>query len=275
MKINKYFLGLAVILLGTLTSCETDVKGDVMYSPMGQNISFETAKPSTITTSQSSLTIPVRIIRSLTSGSYTANFTAEASEEGIFSISNGTSVTFAEGQGVVVMEVTASNLEKGKDYTYTLTLSPTDVATADTITKKQNVSTVISIHSDYTWVAAGTCSFTDFTFADDEENGETATKVPVENASGTNIYRIINPWVAVYNDKSAAGNLQFTLESDGTISFAEGTLATISGYDIYWNTSKYGDYCVIEKSGNKYTVSHLLVKGSNMYTGAFAFEYAR
>ena len=111
MKINKYFLGLAVILLGALTSCETDVKGDVMYTPMGQNISFETAKPSTITTSQSSLTIPVRIIRSLTSGSYTANFTAEASEEGIFSISNGTSVTFAEGQGVVVMEVTASNLD--------------------------------------------------------------------------------------------------------------------------------------------------------------------
>ena len=218
MKINKYFLGLAVILLGALTSCETDVKGDVMYTPMGQNISFETAKPSTITTSQSSLTIPVRIIRSLTSGSYTANFTAEASEEGIFSISNGTSVTFAEGQGVVVMEVTASNLEKGKDYTYTLTLSPIDVATADTITKKQNVSTVISIHSDYSWKKLGKGHYSSPEWWEDEMD------VEIQQAEGTNIYRMMDLFEKGYN-------IQFSIGSDNVVTVPK---------QASWNHSSYG-----------------------------------
>lgn len=218
MKINKYFLGLAVILLGALTSCETDVKGDVMYTPMGQNISFETAEPSTITTSQSSLTIPVRIIRSLTSGSYTANFTAEASEEGIFSISNGTSVTFAEGQGVVVMEVTASNLAKGKDYTYTLTLSPVDVATADTITKKQNISTKISIHSDYTWKSLGKGHYSSPDFWEDEMD------VVIEQAEGTSIYRIKDLF-----EKDC--HVQFSIGADNMVTVPE---------QVAWHHSSYG-----------------------------------
>ena len=216
MKINKYFLGLAVILLGTLTSCETDVKGDVIYTPMGQNISFETATPSTVTTSQTSLTIPVRIIRSLTSGSYTANFTAEASDEGIFT--SPTSVTFNEGQGVVEIEVTASNLEKGKDYTYTLTLSPVDVATADTITKKQNISTIISIHSDYTWKSLGKGHYSSPDFWEEEMD------VVIDQAEGTNIYRI--------RDLFEKGiNVQFSIGADNMVTVPE---------QVAWHHSSYG-----------------------------------
>lgn len=217
MKINKYFLGLAVILLGVLTSCETEVKGDAVYKPMGMNVSFETAKPSTITTSETSVTIPVRIIRSLTNGSYTANFTAEASDEGIFS-TDITSANFAEGQGVVNMLVTASNLEKGKDYTYTLTLSPADVATADTITKTQNVSTVITIHSDYTWKKLGKGHYSS------PEWWEEELDVEIQQAEGTNIYRIMDLFEKGYN-------IQFTIGSDNVVTVPK---------QASWKHSSYG-----------------------------------
>ena len=123
MKINKYFLGLAAALLFGLTSCETKVEGPI-YTPMSQNVSFETAKPATVTTSETSVTIPVRVVRATTTGSLTANYTATASDEGIFSDSGNGSVTFADGEGVAIITVNANNLEKGKDYTYTLTLVP-------------------------------------------------------------------------------------------------------------------------------------------------------
>ena len=216
MKINKYFLGLAVALLGGLTSCNTDVEGDC-YTPMGQNVSFETKAPSTITTSESSLTIPVRIIRSIAKGSYTANFTAEASDEGIFSTS-GNSVTFADGQGVAEIVVNASNLAKGKDYTYTLTLSAADQATADTITKTQNIQTVIKIHSDYSWKALGKGHYSSPEWWEEEMD------VNIEQAEGTNIYRIMDLFEAGYH-------IQFIIGSDNVVTVPE---------QASWKHSSYG-----------------------------------
>ncbi len=271
MKLNKYFLGLAVVLLGVLTSCNTDVEG-VCYSPMGANVSFETAKPSTITTAETSLTIPVRIIRSTTAGSYTANFTAEASEDGIFSNDANGSVTFAEGQGVAVINVIANNLAKGVDYTYTLKLSENEKAAADTITKTQNLETVIKIHSDYNWVSGGTCTFVDYTFSE-SENGDAARNVPIRHAEGTNIYEIVNPYMTVYDDSDGVGNIPFTLNADNSISFADGTIANIFGYGIYFDAANYPDYCNVTQNGNVFQVNHLLLAGSSLYIGAFAFQW--
>lgn len=280
MKINKIILGLAVAMMGVLTSCETDVEG-VTYSPMGQNVSFEVEKPSTITTSETSITIPVRIIRSIKGGAYTANFTASASEEGIFSNDANGSVSFADGQGVAVINVKADNLAKGVDYTYTLTLSDTEKAAADTITKTQNLSTVITIHSDYNWVAAGTCTFVDYTISDSEE-GDAASKVPILNAEGTNLYRIVQPFMAVYG-KGAAGfsvdtSIDFLLNADGTITLvydADGIVCTADQYDFVWVEEYVPDYCNITCNGNVFIANMLgLVSGDGYYTGfAFAFQW--
>lgn len=282
MKINKLFLGLAVIALGALTACNTDVEGEY-YTPMGQNISFETAKPSTITTSETSLTIPVRITRSITKGAYTANFTAEASEDGIFSNSANGIVEFADGQGVTEITVNANNLKKGVDYTYTLSLSSTDVATADTITKTQNVQTVITIHSDYNWVSAGSCTFVDYTFADGDD-GAAAQNVAIEHAEGTNLYRIVNPFISVYGGGSAGftkdTGIQFTLNSDNTISLvydANGVVAEADQYTFVWVQQYVPDYCNITCTGNVYQCEMLgLISGEGYYTGfAFAFQWTK
>ena len=278
MKINKYFLGLAVVLMGGLSSCNTDVEG-VKYTPMNQNVSFETAKPSTVTTAESSLTIPVRIIRSMTNGSYTANFTATASEEGIFTNDANGTVTFAEGQGVAIINVKADNLAKGKDYTYTLTLSEKDVATTDTITKSQNISTVITIHSDYNWVSAGSCTFVDYTFS---ENGSAAKGVAIQHAEGTNLYRIVKPWATIYKGGSDTG-IQFTYNnSDNTIKLVYDENGYVATYqsggntDIFvWLEQYEGTYCIVKCSENVYECEMLgMENGEGYYTGfAFAFQW--
>jgi hypothetical protein len=280
MKINKYFLGLAVILLGGLTSCETDVEGPT-YTPMGQNISFETAEPSTITTSETALTIPVRVVRATTTGAYTANYTVEASDEGIFSDSGNGSVTFADGEGVAVITVNANNLAKGKDYTYTMKFSDQEVATADTITKTQNAQTVIKIHSDYNWVSAGSCLFVDYTFTE-SDNGEAAKNVPIINAEGTNLYRIVQPFMAVYgkggNGFTVDTSIEFTLNSDFSINLvhdADGIVCTADQYDFCWVDEYVPDYCFVVNNGNIYQASMLgLVSGEGYYGGfAFAFQW--
>ena len=270
MKINKYFLGLAAVLLFGLTSCETKVEGPT-YSPMGQNVSFETAKPSTISTSETSLTIPVRVVRATTAGSYTANYTATASDEGIFSDSGNGTVTFADGEGVAVITVNANNLEKGKDYTYTLTFGAAEAATADTITNSQNLQTVISIHSDYNWVSAGTCLFVDYSFADDN-NGTAKDGIAIRHAEGTNLYEIVNPYGQTYND-TPADNLPFYLNADYSITIPEGEIASVWGYSIYYDSENYGDYCNVAQSGNIFQVNHLLLAGDKLYVGGFAFKW--
>jgi len=269
MKINKYFLGLAAVLLFGLTSCETKVEG-TMYTPMSQNVSFETAEPATVTTSETSVTIPVRVVRATTTGSLTANYTATASDEGIFSDSGNGSVTFADGEGVAIITVNANNLEKGKDYTYTLTFGAAEAATADTITNSQNLQTVISIHSDYNWVSAGTCLFVDYTFAEDN-NGTAKDGIAIRHAEGTNLYEIVDPFYALYG--KSGDNIPFYLNPDNSIKFDEGVIAEFSGYGIYFDTENYPDYCNVQQNGNIFQVSHLLLQGNSLYTGAFAFQW--
>lgn len=270
MKINKYFLGLAVILLGGLTSCETDAEGPV-YTPMGQSVSFETGEPSTIKTSESSIMIPVRVVRAITDGAYTANYTVEASDEGIFTDSGNGSVSFADGEGVAVITVNANNLAKGKDYTYTMTFSEKEVATADTITKSQNIKTVIKIHSDYNWVSAGTCLFVDYTFSE-SDNGDAKDGIAIRHAEGTNLYEIVNPYGIVYDD-DPADNIPFYLNADNSIKFGEGIIANVWGYGIYFDYGDFAEYCTVSQEGNIFQVNHLLLVGQDLYTGSFAFQW--
>ena len=206
MKINKILLGLAVAMLGVMTSCNTDVEG-VTYSPMGQNVSFETSAPSTVTTAETSIVIPVRIVRSVVANEYTANFTTKASEEGIFTNDANGAVKFEAGQGVAIINVKADNLAKGVDYTYTLKLSEAEVAGRDTITNTQNDSIVIKIHSDYNWISGGSCTFVDYTFS---ENGQAAKDVPIQHAEGTNVYCMIGLFQSGYD-------INFTIESDNRV----------------------------------------------------------
>lgn len=269
MKISKYLLGVfAVILCGLMTSCNTDVEG-IKYNPEFQNISFEQDKSNTVT-SQTSVTLPIRVIRSIKSGAYTANYTLASETEGVFSTTESGTINFADGQGVAIINLVASNMDKkGADYVCKLTLSDKDIATADTITKSQVSEMTITIHTEYNWIAAGTCKFIDYSFADDETNGEAADGVKIVNGEGTNVYRIVDPYKTLYG--TAAGDITFTQNADGSIQLANGAHCTVGSYTIYSDNVNYGAYCYCVNEGNYYGVNHLLLAGTSLHIGYFEF----
>ena len=166
MKINKYFLGLAVAVLGGLSSCNTDAEGTLYNSDL-EHVSFDGASTSvSLSTDETSTTIPVTINRGVVANASTVTFKAEASEEGIFSNDVNGTITFAPGQNTATFNVTAANLQKDQSYTYKLSLSDAAIATADTITgvKQNKVYTIkVSRAGDWTewkkWNETGTAVY--------------------------------------------------------------------------------------------------------------------
>lgn len=152
MKINKYILGLATVVLGGFSSCNTDVQSTV-YNPNYEHVSFDGSSASvTVSVDETSATIPVSITRGMIANASTFTFTAEASEEGIFSNDVNGTVSFAAGQNSTTFNVTASNLQKDQSYTYTLTLSDAAAETADVVTNvKQNKVFTIKVTRSGDW----------------------------------------------------------------------------------------------------------------------------
>lgn len=270
MKASKYLFGVALAAAALLaTSCDTDNEGTI-YRSQSQNVSFENDGSST-TTAQTSITVPVRVIRGNKNGAYTATYTAQASDDGIFSDDAGGSISFADGETAKTINVTASNLAVGQTYTYTLTLTNAD---ADTVTQSAITQTVVTIHSEYNWVSAGTCTFIDFNFAEGDE-GASVDGVPIQHAEGTNIYRLVEPYRVLYGESewstSNQGNIQFTLNADGSAgSIPSGVFSTFAGYSFYYDAANYGTYCTFTNQGNHFTVGHLLTPDmSSLYIGQF------
>lgn len=197
MKINKLFLGLAVVLMGCMASCNTDVEGEY-YTPQTENVAFEVNKTSVLLPkTESSGTVPIRVVRSNTVGDYTAHYTAVASNEGIFTDDMNGTINFADGQGYVTINVTASNLEKEVPYTYTMTLSPADTLTIDTLSAHKFKEVKITVQREGDWILIGTGKFYDKWLFAPEKPGEAAIYYNEKNPSQ---YRIVKPFEAVLFD---------------------------------------------------------------------------
>lgn len=258
---------MALVAAG-LTSCDTDNVGAI-YEPTVANVSFISAEQSTLT-DKNSIEVPVAIGRAITDGEYTANVILSDASEGVSLKSN--QVTFANGEGIAYATVVVTGMETGTAYTCTLSLSDADKATANTNFGEQIASTTVEVMCDYSWVPAGTCTFTDYTW----EDGYSAEDVPIVNAEGTNMYRIKSPLAYVYTSNYVDGrgdtsDWQFYLNADGSITCDEGALLNYWGYYMYF-TSSYPDYCYIEQDGNTYGVNFLLLNDGSLHTGGY-FEF--
>ena len=161
MKLNKYLLGLAVVAMGGLTACNTDVEGE-FYPYSTDYAQFDAASHSvSLSNTEDHVTIPINLTRANTSGALTVNFTAAASHEGIFSNDANGTVTFAPGQGTATFNVTAQNVEKEVAYQYALSLAgdPVGVLTmvqnGDTIDYEpgQLLKTVIKVQREGDWTS--------------------------------------------------------------------------------------------------------------------------
>ena len=214
---KKYILGLAVLAGGLFASCDTDNEGAI-YSTTAQNISFSSAKPATVVTKASSVTVPVSIVRTNTSGEYTAHYTLSSDEAGIFTDSSNGTITFAAGEWSKTINIDAANMKGGTLYTCTLTLSEADVLTTDTVlNKKNNAVTTIRVMCDYDWVAVGKG------FYSSPEWWEEEYDVDIEKAEGTNLYRIKDLFAKGYD-------IQFTIGADNVVTVLPQESWVYTGY---------------------------------------------
>lgn len=265
----KYLLGVALLALAA-TSCNTDNEG-ALYDPIAPNVSFETAKPAQVLTTETSMTVPVRLIRGDKRGTYTANYTAVANVDGIFTDDAGGTVTFADGEAVKVINVKASNMVQGKEYTYTMTLSDAVKQSVDTIVPNKKYQTVVSLFCDYNWIPAGTCQLTDATWYEEPVTGT----CKIERGEGSDDYRIVSPLATLYTGLESnpdASHFNFHLNADKSISFPDGIYLNWWGYKMYYDTVEYPSYCFVAQEGNTYAVNFLLLNGTSLYTGGY-FEF--
>ena len=271
----KYIIGL-MMFAGLVTSCNTDNIGGV-YTPTAQNISFVSDEAVNTLTSESEIEVTVSLLRNITKGEYTAHYTLTSEQEGVFTDLNGGTVTFADGSAKAYVTLKLNGMEKGNEYKATLTLSDADIETADENIGKPTVITNVTVMCDYEWVPAGTCTFYDNTI---DESTLTAEGVSVENALGTNLYRLVDAYKSIPDAGLLDSGLSFTLNDDGSFDIVRDAAGVItklslngSVFPIVWIDQYAPTYCNTIVEGNIYTTNALLVVGEDFYLASFSFEW--
>lgn len=202
---KKYILGFALLAGFALTSCNTDNEGAI-YTPSFQNVSFEVENGSQIMTSNSTLTIPVRLVRASTTGTYTAHYTLIPNNEGIFTDGSGGQVTFEDGNAEAFATINAANMVKGYEYKAMLKLSDADVAQKDTITNSAIYTTIINVKCDWNWLTVGKGHY------DSPEWWEEDFDVDIVTAEGASpkLYKILGLFASGYD-------IEFTITDDNKV----------------------------------------------------------
>ena len=234
MKMNKILMGLAVLAGGLFASCDTDNEATV-YSVYTPNVSFEASKTEKLV-SDSETEIKVLVTRFGTNGEYTMHYTGAADTDGIFTDESNGTVTFANGENRAYVTLKAANMVKGNSYTYTMTMSDEDVATADTIIGKPVQKINVVVTCDYTWELFGTGIFSSPAIIGDSWKQE--------------VYRAKEePTLFKLPATGYDYDLQITIKDDGTVVVPYQPLWSYTGYgDVYVWGNALGDYAAADAS---------------------------
>lgn len=272
MKNIKFFV-VALFALICATSCEQDNEGSI-YTPVAQNISFETKQVSVLT-AEDSYNTQILLTRNVTKGAYTATVQL-VSDENVFTLGNNGAVEFADGQASAYLEVSATSLQKGKTYVAKLELSAKDIAESDTILGNAISSSVYSLACDYNWIPAGSGTFYD------GDMTELTVPVDIINGEGSNVYRIVAPFTAIALEADGASisgaDIEFTV-NNGKFELAPGQYpydndGYYSPYTIYYDPEGWANYCSIYQEENVVAINHLIAEsGEPTYIGLFTFTW--
>ena len=256
----------------TSTKIVVDV---VNFGAEGQHISFATANQNVTHNEEDYIVeVPVTLTRAVTTNDYRASVILSDASNPADIFLESQYVFFNAGESTAKATVRFYRTEFGNTYSCVLTLSDQDVATASLALGQQITSTTVTLEVKSDWEPAGNCTFVDYNW-ENWNDGCSADNIPVERRIGTNDYRIVDPLRAIYGNANGT-NFEFHLNDDGSISVPEGywTLE-YWGYQCYYNTTDYGEYCYISQEGNTYDVNHLLINGSSRYLGRFKFTWNR
>ena len=274
MKLGKYILGLALVATG-LTSCDQENEGPIYDGPAMANISFVNQVINQ-ETEEESLVVPVVLSRTYSTEAYSTTVTMTDATDNIKLQSN--QVNFAAGEETATIYVEATDLDWGDLESCKINLGESDVNSANPFDAPIHVVT-INVKKPKL-LDAGTCTFTDYTWGDDNGDPMTAYEVPIINIEGSDRYRIISPLYYVYKDDPVYGptvdmsNFEFHLLEDGGAKVDNGTPLNYWGYLAYYDATNYGGYCFVGNDGNTYDVNFLLLQGSSLYTGGhFVFVW--
>ena len=259
---KKYILGLAVLAGLALTSCDKD-NVSTIYSSDAQNISFAEDNASALTKG-TSVTVPVQITRSNTAEEYTVHYTLSTSDSGVFTDQNNGTATFAKGEWSTTINVVASNMEVGVEYTCDLILSDADANTGDTVLGTDNYTkSTITVMRDYDWASIG------YGFYSSPVWWEAEFDVEIEQATGTSAYKIKDLFDEGYD-------IQFTINSDNSVVVKPQASWYYSGYgDVILQGDLYEDDSYIAGKYNpatntiSLTLKHILPAAGDYVFGTF------
>jgi len=180
--------------------------------------------------------------------------------DGVFTVPS--SVSFAAG--VTEADVLVKfDLQLGQKSTLTVGFAD------DNIYAYGSPKRTISVLRDYVWIDMGKVEY------NEEDFGFGTALVPIQRAEGTNIYRL--PDLYNYYDETIPKglNLTFTLDDNyNAVSLPDGFTNLGTGYEIYWNTIKYGAYCTFTNVGSKYKLGYIITPDrSKLYVGSASFVW--
>lgn len=316
MKLNKVLFIATALIGGLLTSCNDEgywngASNEDLGLANGSTYTFNSATASYTFEPQETVAgkdVQITVTRGTTQGTATVPVQVQLSDP--TTITAAESVTFADGSATATLPLHfAKELTPGVKVTAVLTIDPSQLGivapdstllhnkTAEDSATYENayatyqnrlanykLSTTVTFYKDLRWEKIGSCTFVDYTFSED---GAAAENVPIENALGTNRYRIVKPFMAIYGEdaKSDTG-IAFILNEDNSFELeydSKGTVATVQlvedgevvRYDFMWVAKYVPTYCKTSSEGNIYQASMLgLVDGEGYYTGfQFAFQW--
>lgn len=258
---------MALLGVMTLASCDD---GDEDYTPGEQDSGYylySTSSSYTVNADEQEV-ISIYVARTDSSEAGSVDLTCDNS---IFNCPS--SVSFSAGEKTKAVLI-PFDMEIGETETVTISVPSAEATVYGTD------SLTLTVTRDYNWVSAGTA-----TFYDDFLYGLTAS-VDVQHASGTNIYRLLQPYTVAFQ---AAGettlpvsdNLQFTADSEGNVTVSDGFFypdqtKSVIPYFLYYDAVNYPSYCNVVVEGTKVTINCLGGSTDDMavaYVGDIAFDW--